>query len=46
VISLPARVYPSGYLVDCDGCQYHDDANFLIVDTPPTGDPATISIHP
>jgi endoglycosylceramidase len=46
VLAIPPRVYPTGFTVDCDGCEYHADGNELVVDTPPAGNPATISIHP
>jgi endoglycosylceramidase len=43
-ISVPARVYPNGYQVDCD-CDYHQDGAELVIDSV-SGDPATIAIHP
>jgi len=41
-ISVPTRVYPSGYQVDCD-CEYHVDGAELVIDSV-SGDPATIAI--
>ncbi len=46
VISVPARVYPSGYKVECGGCATHEKSGRLFVDKPPPGDPATLTITP
>ncbi len=45
-ISVPSRVYPDGYQVECDGCTSHTDGGELVIDTPPTGMPAMIQVHP
>jgi hypothetical protein len=46
VISVPPRVYSKGFTVDCGGCTTHDDAATVVVDAPPPGDPAVLTIHP
>jgi endoglycosylceramidase len=46
VLSIPARVYPSGYMVECGGCASTQSPGSLTIDTPPPGDTVTISIHP
>jgi endoglycosylceramidase len=45
-IVVPARVYPSGWSVDCAGCALTMRGDELVVDAPPTDRPATIRIHP
>lgn len=45
-ISVPVRSYPDGYHVECGACRYRVAPGELIIDTPPTGDPALIVIHP
>ncbi len=45
-IVVPAIVYPNGYTVECGGCSSHQSQNELSIDTPPPGNPATITIHP
>jgi endoglycosylceramidase len=45
-LAIPARVYPNGYQVDCGGCASHVEPGALVIDTPPSGDPATITVHP
>lgn len=45
-IAVPPRVYPDGYTVDCGGCASHQDSGELVIDKPPPGATATITIHP
>ncbi|MFO0548700.1 MAG: cellulase family glycosylhydrolase [Polyangiaceae bacterium] len=45
-ISVPARVYPTGYTVQCDGCETTTADGKLVVDKAPTGDPAVVTIAP
>jgi endoglycosylceramidase len=45
-ISVPARVYPNGYQVDCGDCQYQQQSGAIVITTPPSGNPATVTIHP
>jgi endoglycosylceramidase len=44
-IAIPPRLYPSGYRVDCGGCAWHAEPGGLAIDTPPPGDPATITVR-
>jgi endoglycosylceramidase len=46
IVSVPARVYPSGYSVDCGDCSTTTDGSSLVVTAPPTGDPAVITLRP
>ena len=47
LISVPKRVYPSGYKVSCTGCTHTAQAaGVLSITTPPTGTPATITVSP
>ncbi len=46
VISIPPRIYPGGYKVDCGGCQTSASGSNLVVTTPPPGDPAVLTIRP
>jgi endoglycosylceramidase len=45
VIVVPARVYPNGYTVECDGCAFETAANQLTITTAPRSSPATIVIR-
>ncbi len=45
-LSVPLRVYPNGYRVDCGGCTSEPREGQLVITTPPTADPAAIVIHP
>ncbi|MDB4958103.1 MAG: hypothetical protein JWO36_5672 [Myxococcales bacterium] len=45
IFAVPARVYPNGYSVECDGCVYNMSAGKLAITSPPTTSPATIVIH-
>jgi endoglycosylceramidase len=44
VISVPARVYPNGYDVACDGCVAQSGQGKLEVTVPPKGEPAVLEI--
>ena len=33
-IAVPDRLYPTGYQVDCGGCQFHVERNELVIDVP------------
>jgi endoglycosylceramidase len=46
IVSMPARVYPQGYVVSCGGCQTDVQGGSLVVSTPPPGDPAVLTIEP
>jgi endoglycosylceramidase len=46
VISIADRLYANGYSVDCGGCAFTKSAGSLSVTTPPSGDPARVTIHP
>jgi endoglycosylceramidase len=43
LISVPARVYPNGYTVECGGCTYEQRAGQLAITAPGSG---TIVLHP
>ncbi|MEB2313546.1 MAG: cellulase family glycosylhydrolase [Sorangiineae bacterium] len=45
VLTVPARVYPNGYDVDCDGCETEADGAKLTVTTAPRGEPAVITLR-
>jgi endoglycosylceramidase len=45
-LRVPARVYASGYQVDCDGCRHHASGDELVIDAPAPGDTVTITLHP
>lgn len=44
-ISVPDRVYPDGYTVQCDGCETRATGQILQVTVPPSGDPAIVTIQ-
>lgn len=44
VISIPSRLYPDGYTVECDGCRHEPRDARLVVTEPPTGDPHVLKI--
>jgi endoglycosylceramidase len=46
VLSLPDRVFPKGYVVDCGGCASTKEAGRLILTSPPPGDVAVVTVHP
>jgi endoglycosylceramidase len=45
-IVVPARRYPNGYTVECGGCRYEPRGDELVIDAPPSSNPAVIVIHP
>ena len=45
-IVVPARVYPSGYTVECGGCTYEKGDARLRITAPPSIEPATVVLHP
>jgi endoglycosylceramidase len=45
-ISVPARIYPAGYTVDCGGCSVEQVEGRLLVHSPPPGSPATVTLQP
>src|SRR5262249_35715219 len=45
-IAVPARSYPNGYAVDCDGCAFEQRDGSLAITTPPASLPATIVLRP
>jgi endoglycosylceramidase len=45
-ISIPDRVYPAGYQVECDGCATERAPGKLLVRKPPSGSPAVVKVHP
>jgi endoglycosylceramidase len=45
-ISVPARIYPAGYTVDCGGCSVEQVEGRLLVHSPPPGSPATVTLRP
>jgi len=45
-ISVPARVYPAGYQVECGGCTFHQEAGALVIDKPPATLVANVVITP
>lgn len=45
IVSVPDRLYPSGYSVDCGGCTYAKDAGRLTI-TAATGDVARVVLRP
>jgi endoglycosylceramidase len=46
VVSVPARVYPNGYSVECGGCVTNADGALLEISEPPPGDTAVVTIVP
>jgi endoglycosylceramidase len=44
VIAVPARLYPNGYNVECDGCRYEASPHQLTITAPPRSSPAIIVI--
>jgi endoglycosylceramidase len=46
IVSVPARLYPGGYAVDCGGCKATEAAGSLSLDGPPASDPAVVTISP
>jgi endoglycosylceramidase len=46
IVSVPSRVYPGGYAVDCGGCKASVAAGTLTIQAPPAGDPAVVTLTP
>ncbi|HTJ83718.1 MAG TPA: cellulase family glycosylhydrolase [Polyangiaceae bacterium] len=46
VISIPPRVYPDGFTVECDGCASTAIQGALEITTPPRGDDAVVTLVP
>jgi endoglycosylceramidase len=46
VISIPPRIYPEGYAVDCGGCDYEETQSSLRIVSPPRSSPARVVIQP
>jgi endoglycosylceramidase len=45
-IVVPPRRYPNGFTVECGGCRYELRGDELVIDAPPSANPAMIVIHP
>jgi endoglycosylceramidase len=45
-LSIPERVYPTGYQVICQGCRYEKAPGRLHILAPPTGSPASVAVRP
>jgi endoglycosylceramidase len=46
VLSIPARVYPNGYTVECGGCASTQSPGALTVTSVPDVDPVVVTVHP
>jgi endoglycosylceramidase len=46
IVSVPARVYPAGYVVSCGGCKSSVSTGSLTITAPPAGDPAVVTLTP
>lgn len=46
LIAIPARVYPSGVTVSCDGCTSQQDGATLAITKPAAGESVTVTITP
>lgn len=46
VLSIPARVYPNGFSVECGGCTSEKIAGGLRITSAPSANPATITLRP
>jgi endoglycosylceramidase len=46
IVSVPSRIYPAGYSVDCGGCVSEVRGSSLVVTAPGATDPAVIVLHP
>lgn len=46
LVSVPARIYPGGYAVDCGGCSSSVIPGSLLITTPPASDPAVVTLTP
>jgi endoglycosylceramidase len=45
-IVVPERVYPDGVIVSCGGCEHRVLSGRVLIDTPPPGAPATVTLLP
>jgi len=45
-LSVPPRVYPDGYHVDCGGCAYEITDGALRITAPPSAEPAVVTLRP
>jgi endoglycosylceramidase len=45
-LSVPERCYPSGYTVDCGGCEVEPIPGGLRLSSPPPDSPATVTVRP
>ncbi len=46
ILSVPSRVYPNGYTIDCGGCTAEKITGGVRITNTPAGSPATITIRP
>ena len=45
-VVVPTRTFPAGYQVECGDCRAQPNPGELVIDSPPTSDPAVVVIHP
>ncbi|HTM21513.1 MAG TPA: cellulase family glycosylhydrolase [Kofleriaceae bacterium] len=45
-IVIPSRAYPAGFAVSCGDCSYQEIDQGVQISTPPSGDPAVVTISP
>ncbi|HEX7663773.1 MAG TPA: cellulase family glycosylhydrolase, partial [Polyangiaceae bacterium] len=46
LVSIPDRVYPNGYAVDCGGCESTKSPNRLTITKPGSGASVTVTVRP
>lgn len=46
IVSIPDRVYPNGYQVDCGGCTYEKSAGSLAITKAASGHAVTVTVTP
>jgi endoglycosylceramidase len=46
VVEVPARVYPAGYTIACDGCAASVDGDTVRIDDPGPSDPVVVTLSP
>ncbi len=46
LLSVPARVYPKGFSVECGGCTFTQTPSAVTIQAPAPGDTQTVTIHP
>ena len=46
IVSIPDRVYPNGYQVECGGCAYEKRAGSLAITKPAPGSSVTVTLSP